>query len=153
MRFGASFGRAGWPALGLGLALALGACTKDVQVHGNIPDPEQIAAIEPGLATRQEVLQILGSPSTISTFLDRRWYYIGEKTTQFAFMTPDVLERSVLVVAFDEGGTVERTQAYTLEDGRVVDPVTRQTPTEGRDFTILQQLFGNIGRFPVGLEQ
>jgi outer membrane protein assembly factor BamE (lipoprotein component of BamABCDE complex) len=59
-----------------------------------------------------------------------------------------VLERSVLVVSFDAGGMVDRTKTYTLEDGQDIDPVSRITPTEGRDLTLLQQLLGNIGRFP-----
>ena len=34
-----------------------------------------------------------------------------------------------------------------MEDAQDVDPVDRETPTEGRDLTLLQQLFGNIGKF------
>jgi hypothetical protein len=36
---------------------------------------------------------------------------------------------------------------YGLEDGQIIDFNTRKTPTRGRDFTILQQLFQNLGRF------
>ena len=59
-----------------------------------------------------------------------------------------MLERSIFVVTFDEGDTVQQTKLYTLEDGRVIDPVSRETPTEGRELTVLQQLFGNLGKFP-----
>jgi outer membrane protein assembly factor BamE (lipoprotein component of BamABCDE complex) len=129
-------------------ALLLPACGANVQVHGNLPDPELIAEIQPGAYRRQDVANLLGSPSAVSTFEDSRWYYIGQKTSQFAFLKPDVLERSVLVVSFDAGGMVDRTKTYTLEDGQDIDPVSRITPTEGRDLTLLQQLLGNIGRFP-----
>jgi hypothetical protein len=39
---------------------------------------------------------------------------------------------------------------YGLEDGRVIDLATRTTPTFGRELTVLQQLFGNIGNFDPG---
>lgn len=131
-------------------ALVLAACEPGVDVRGNLPEPETVASIQPGVHGRQDVIDMLGSPSTISTFEDKEWYYIGSKTQQFAFLDPEVLERSVLVVSFADGGLVADTKLYTLEDGRVVDPVDRITPTEGRELTILQQFFGNIGRFNTG---
>ena len=88
-----------------------------------------------------------GSPSTVSTFEDSKWYYIGQKTTQFAFFQPEILERKVLVISFNDAGYVADTRTYGLEDGKIIDPVERITPTEGREFSIIQQLLGNLGRF------
>ena len=59
-----------------------------------------------------------------------------------------VLERLVLVVSFDAAGLVETTRTYDLADGQTIDPVDRVTPTEGREISILQQLLGNLGKFP-----
>lgn len=123
------------------------ACGTGVQVRGNTPEPEDVAVIEPGVHSRQDIVDLLGSPSTVSTFQDRKWYYIGQKTQQFAFSRPEVLDRSVLVVTFDDAGYVDQTISYTLADGRQIDPVERITPTEGKELTLLQQFFGNIGRF------
>jgi outer membrane protein assembly factor BamE (lipoprotein component of BamABCDE complex) len=145
-----SFGR---PALRASLlagilALGLGACAQDIQVRGHIPNAEVVSKINPGVHSRIDIQSLLGSPSTVSTFQDSKWYYIGQKSTQFAFFAPEVLERMVLVVSFDEAGLVEATRTYALEDGRAIDPVDRVTPTEGREVTILQQLLGNLGKFP-----
>ncbi len=131
----------------MALALLLAACSGDVQVHGNIPDPELVAEIEPGSYGRRDVAGLLGSPSTVSTFGDSSWYYVGERVSNFAFFKPKVLERNVLVVSFDEEGRVATTRIYTLADGREIDPVDRVTPTEGRDLSVVQQLLGNFGRF------
>ncbi|WP_193371235.1 outer membrane protein assembly factor BamE [Pelagibius marinus] len=140
------------PGLGVCLVLAcatvgLSACGNTVQLRGNTPDPEDVAAIQPGVQSRQDIIDLLGSPSTVSTFQDRKWYYIGQKTEEIAFMKPTVIDRKVLVITFDESGLVESTRNYTMADAQDVDPVDRETPTEGRDLTLLQQLFGNIGRF------
>lgn len=135
--------------LGLCLVLAAGlsACGNTAQLRGYTPDPEDVAAIQPGVHSRQDIVDLLGSPSTVSTFQDRKWYYIGQTTEEIAFMKPSVIDRNVLVVTFDETGLVEDTNNYTLADAQEIDPVERETPTEGRDLTLLQQLFGNIGRF------
>ncbi len=129
------------------VALALGACAQSVQVRGNIPDGEMVSKINPGVHTRTDIASLLGSPSTVSTFQDSKWYYIGQKTTQFAFFEPEVLERKVLVISFDDAGYVADTKTYGLEDGKIIDPVERITPTEGREFSFIQQLLGNLGRF------
>ncbi len=129
------------------LALALGACQQSVQVRGNIPDGEMVSKINPGVHTRIDIASLLGSPSTVSTFQDSKWYYIGQKTTQFAFFEPEILERKVLVISFDDAGYVADTRTYGLEDGKIIDPVERITPTEGRELSIIQQLLGNLGRF------
>ena len=130
------------------LALGLGACAQDIRIRGNIPESEMVSKISPGIHSRIDIQSLLGSPSTVSTFQDSKWYYIGQKTTQFAFFEQEVLERSVLVVSFDAAGLVETTRTYDLADGQTIDPVDRVTPTEGREISILQQLLGNLGKFP-----
>ncbi len=126
---------------------ALSACESRVNVRGNYPDPEEVSKLETGVSSRRDVAELLGSPSTLSTFKDQVWYYVGERVEKTAFYDPVVLERSILVVKFSEDGKLEESQQFALEDGRVIDPVTRETPTEGQDLTILQQLLGNLGRF------
>lgn len=130
--------------------LFLGACEQSVQVRGNLPDPDLVSKINPGVHSRIDIANLLGSPSTISSFQDSKWYYIGQKTTQFAFFEPEVLERAVIEVSFDDQGVVSETKTYSLADGQDIDPVDRVTPTEGKKITFLQQLIGNLGRFAGG---
>jgi len=146
-RFGNRMRSAGLCLLLTSAVIGLSACGNSVQLRGNTPEPEDIAEIQLGIHSRQDVIDLLGSPSTVSTFEDRRWYYIGQKTQEIAFMKPEVLDRSVLVITFDEAGLVESTSNYSLADAQDVDPVERVTPNEGRDLTLIQQLFGNIGKF------
>lgn len=126
----------------------LAGCAERVDVRGNLPDIEQVVEIEPGVSTREDVVRILGTPSTLSSFKDRTWYYIGQRQEQVAFFRPDITDRSVLMITFDERGIVQETRLNTIEDGRSIDLVGRETPTEGRELTFLQQIFGNLGRFP-----
>lgn len=128
--------------------LSLMACDTPVQIRGHVTDPESIDAIEAGQYTQEDVLALLGTPSTVSTFDQRTWYYIGQKSTKFAFQHPDVFERSVLILSFDDTGFLREKQVLSLADGREIEPSPRETPTEGRDFTLMQQFLGNLGRLP-----
>ena len=134
---------------GVGLAVALTAagCTPRIDQRGNKPDEEQVVLINPGVDDKNRVSELIGTPSTISTFDDRTWYYISKRTETTAFFDPEIKDQEVLAVAFDESGIVESMRIYGQEDGRTIAYVDRTTPTEGNELTIMQQLLGNLGRF------
>lgn len=128
-------------------SLALAACDLPVRVHGNLPNDDDIARLEPGQQGRTDVANLLGTPSALSTFKDDTWYYVGVQQTKFAFLAPNIQERNVLVLEFDDQDRLASKRLYTQADTREVDLVDRETPTEGRSLSILQQLLGNLGRF------
>jgi len=132
------------------VALALAACQPTIDQRGNLPDKTKVAEIEPGVTTKEMVSQILGSPSSVSTFSDRTWYYISRRTEQTAFFNPEVLDQQVVVVGFDDGGVVREIQHLNLADSRPVDPTSRETPSAGRELGFMEQLIGNLGKFNPG---
>lgn len=129
------------------IALALTACQARIDSRGYVPDSDELERVKAGVQGRDEVQEILGSPSSVSTFTDDRWYYISKKTRSVAFFTPTVLDQNVVVVEFDEGGIVKEVRRYAMEDGMIIDPVTRKTPAPGRELSFLEQLVGNLGKF------
>ncbi|MDP9195932.1 MAG: outer membrane protein assembly factor BamE [Pseudomonadota bacterium] len=130
------------------LALCLAsACAPTVAVRGQIVDDEQLDQIEPGVSTREDVASVLGSPSTTATFSDSTWYYIGQTTEKTAFFDPEVTDRKIVAVTFDDAGLVQGVQRMDREDSKVVELSDRRTPTKGKDVTIFQQLLGNLGKF------
>jgi len=134
--------------LGIGiLALALLSCSPRVAHWGNLPDPDKLAQIKPGRDTRDDVAAILGSPSSVGVFDQESWYYISERTETVAFFAPDVSERHVIIIRFDKNGVVKKIDNLGLEQGNLVEPVDRETPTAGTEMSILRQLLGNLGRF------
>lgn len=131
----------------IGVALFATACAPRIATHGNLPDPEKLAEVVPGKISRDEVAEILGSPSSIAAFNEETWYYISERMETTAFLPPDVTERKVVVIRFDKKGVVSSVENLGLADGRNVELVDRTTPTAGNEITILQQVMGNMGRF------
>jgi outer membrane protein assembly factor BamE (lipoprotein component of BamABCDE complex) len=125
----------------------LSACSPMVDQRGNLPDPDAVLAVQPGIDDKTQVIKLLGSPSTVASFNDKTWYYISKKTSQIAFWDPTILDQEVLMIKFDDSDVVNDMKVYGLEDGHSITPDPNITPTYGRELTILQQLLGNLGRF------
>jgi outer membrane protein assembly factor BamE (lipoprotein component of BamABCDE complex) len=123
------------------------ACSPTLNNHGNIPDAEVVKSIRIGKSNRDQVEEMLGTPSAVATFDKETWYYVGSKTSQIAFLEADLLERKVLVIRFDEKGVVQQLERLGKQDGRDVQIVDRKTPTRGKELTVLEQLLGNVGKF------
>jgi len=145
--------RVTWASLAGATALsacALAACAPVENQRGYVPDQEAVASVQVGMDTKDSVTKKLGDPSTSATFGNDVWYYISAHVEQNAFFAPRALDRNVLAVEFAKDGKVTDVHKYTLADGRVVDFVTRETPTLGREMTLIQQIFnavpGQIGQ-------
>ena len=136
-------------ALAAVLAAMLAAgCSPTVDIRGNLPDPQDLAQVKVGETKRDDVIKLLGNPSTSGTFEKETWYYIGQRTEQrLTVFNPVIKDQKVVLIRFNGDGTVEELQQFGLKDGKPVDVVERVTPSRGKDLTILQQLVGNIGRF------
>lgn len=134
-------------------AIFLTACAAEVHIRGNKVEDDVLAQIEPGRQSREQVVEMLGSPSSVAVFDSSTILYISQRTRTVTFHEPEVLSRTVVAFRFDERGIVQEIARLDLDDGRPVDPVDRTTPTPGRQFTLLQQLIGNFGRFETGEEQ
>lgn len=131
-----------------GLAVAfVAACSPRIATRGNSPEPEVLEQIVIGQSTKGDVTDLLGSPSSVAAFDENVWLYISRRTETIAFLAPDVVEQKVILVSFDAANRVDILSEYDLEDGKPVIPTDRITPTAGKEITILQQLFGNLGRF------
>ena len=129
--------------------LGLTACEEQINVRGNVPHPTDIAKIKSGSHKKKDVETLLGTPSAIATFEKETWYYIGGRVKTVSFFRPEFLERKVVIVRFSKTGTVETIETRDAPTNKDVKLVERETPTKGRELTLIQQLLGNIGRFPV----
>jgi hypothetical protein len=130
------------------LAAAAGACAPVVATQGFQAVDAKPQDIEAGVDTRETVLAKLGTPSTTSTFeTDNVWYYLTQTTQRYTYNKPEVSQRTVTEITFVDGGEkVANVRTLGLEDGRQIAMERRETPTRGRQLTILEQLLGNVGR-------
>lgn len=134
-------------AAGLIAGLGLAACAPITTYSGFQAidaNPKDVAV---GTDTKSTVRAKLGSPSATSTFDPNVWFYVNQVKQRVAFRRPQVTARNVTAIEFNkETEAVESVNNYTLKDGKVIAFNGRETPTRGREMTILEQLLGSVGR-------
>lgn len=136
------------------VGFGLSGCIGEEIRHGYQLDKAALATVKPGMSAEQ-VLQILGSPSTVSTVGNKSWYYISQNSYRTVlFLGEAVQDQQVTAVYFNQGLKVERVALYGLQDGRIFDFIERKTPTSGADRAFLSQLFRGLTRYePFGAGQ
>lgn len=140
--------RAALAATIIAVSALTAACNPTLRSHGYRYTDGVVPEFTPGEDTQASVLAALGNPSTRGMFDENTWYYISATREYLAYLRPDTRERRVIAIRFDENGVVSVVDEYGLDDGRVVAFVDRETPTRGRELTLLEQLLGNVGRLP-----
>jgi outer membrane protein assembly factor BamE (lipoprotein component of BamABCDE complex) len=136
-------------AAAAGLAATLAGCLgyDGVINRGAVIEERKVAQVKVGVPAPQ-VLALLGTPSTTSTIGGDAWYYVSQRLErQLAFMPQDVADQHILAVYFDKSKKVQRVADYGLQDGKVVDFVTRTTPTAGAEFQFLRNMFSKLLSF------
>ena len=129
------------------------ACNPILRNHGYVATSEQKPQeVNPDTDTKSSVLARLGNPSVKSTFDeevdDDVWYYISSVRQRYAYLRPQIEDRTITAIHFNLDGQVTQVAEYGLEDGVPVNYVDRKTPTRGRELSVLEQIFGTIGRLP-----
>lgn len=130
-----------------GLSATLLACSPNVETRGHVRTPDWQQTIKPGQSTREDVAALMGSPSTISSFGDEVWYYMSAQRESIAFLKPEVADQEIIRIAFSPDGLVQQTGVIGKDGLKEIQSVKRETPTEGHEMTVLEQMVGNLGRF------
>ena len=127
-------------AIGL-LCAVLPACTSESFQKGYILQPGALEQIPIG-ASQDQVLIVLGTPSTVATLNGEVFYYISKRSERpIAFMNQRVVDQRVIAVYFDKNRQVQRLANYGMQDGRIFDFISRTTPTSGQELSYLTPLF------------
>lgn len=133
-------------ATALVLALSAAACTPDRITRGHHLDQQDIDKVQVGITTQQQLVDILGSPSSVATFEQRSdtWYYISKQSERYTELDESTVAQQVVAIDFDESGRVANLRQYDLGDAQDVAYVDRETPTQGDKLGFFEQLFGNL---------
>ena len=96
-------------------------------------------------ATQEQVLIVLGTPSTVATVSGEAFYYISQKTHRSAAFIPDtVVDQRVVAVYFDKSRRVSKLANYGMKDGRIFDFYSQTTPTGGQELSYLRNILKSV---------
>lgn len=133
--------------LALALGLGLSACTPSIATRGNLISDTKLSQVRPHISTAADVITAWGPPTATASFDPNTWYYIGEQTVTKGILAHDVAKRRVVRVMLDDSGTVSDIAELDTSEAAKINIVERKTSTAGKEFTAIQQMIGNVGRF------
>ena len=125
-------------------ALALAGCTRETFQRGYVLPEGALEQIPLG-ASQEQVLLVLGTPSTVATVSGEAFYYISQRADRpIMFMQTQVTDQRVIAVYFDRTRKVQRLAEYGMKDGHLFDFVSRTTPTSGNDISVITTIIHNF---------
>lgn len=113
-----------------------------------MPAKDDILAIKRGMGMN-EVRELMGSPSVVSSLDHRTWIYMSSTMKRMAFFAPEELERTVVAIEFNHDGKVEKVVQLTKENGEEIVISKDETPVMGSEEGFMQKYFGGVGYMPV----
>ena len=123
------------------VSVTLAACTGEQFQKGYILPPNALEQIPIG-ASQDQVLIVMGTPSTVATLDGEVFYYISQRSERpVAFMNQKLVDQRVIAIYFDKTRRVRRLANYTMQDGKIFDTISRTTPTSGQEMSYLAPLF------------
>ncbi len=119
-----------------GLLAPLGGCITETYQRGYLVPDGALEQIPLG-ASQEQVLIVLGTPSTVATISGEVFYYISQRTEQTSFLPQKETDRRVIAVYFDKNRQVQRIADYGIKDGKIFDYISRTTPSGGEQQSIM----------------
>src|ERR1700724_4809013 len=99
------------------LGLPLGGCFSETYQKGYIVPEGALEQIPLG-ASQEQVLIVLGTPSTVATVSGEAFYYISQRAERaISFMPTAITDQRVIGIYFDRNRRVQRVAAYGIKDG------------------------------------
>jgi outer membrane protein assembly factor BamE (lipoprotein component of BamABCDE complex) len=124
--------------------MTLAGCTGETFQRGYVLPEGALEQIPIG-ASQEQVLLVLGTPSTVATVSGEAFYYISQKAERkISFERTSVTDQRVIAVYFDRDRKVQRLAEYGLKDGKVFDFISRTTPTSGNDLNMITTIVHNF---------
>lgn len=135
----------------LALVTAIG-CTAQYRNHGYVPSEATLQDLKVGVDTRATVDDVIGAPSAAGVLTDGDYYYVRSRVREYGALRPQVVDRQVLAISFNQNDTIRNIERFGLEKGQVVPLTRRVTDSSVVGNGFLRQVFGNIGTIdPSGL--
>jgi len=131
--------------LALCFVVLTASCTSTYQNHGYVPTDSELAELVVGVDSRSTVDDTIGAPSSSGLLAGGDYYYVRSRVKTFGMFKPEVVERQILAISFDDTGTIANIERFGLQDGNVVALSRRVTDSSVVGNGFWRQILGNFG--------
>ena len=124
---------------------------KVVENHGQIYEENiNFKELQVGKTTKNEIVELLGSPSTTSNFDDEQsWIYISSEFKKFIFLDGSNTDQKILILSFNQN-TLKNKELLSKNDINNIEYEETLTDSRGRKTNWLKEFFTNLNPDPYG---
>ena len=134
----------------IALCLLMPSCASVIKYHGNDAPNKKLNALRTQISSRDNSIQLLGTPSVTSLDGKRLWLYISQIDEAFISSFSSEKSRRIVALYFDKDDIIKKKIVLTKADGRDINFTLETVPPPTPELNWLQRLFGNIGRVTPG---
>ena len=134
----------------------LGSCgLKIIDNHGQIFDSNLTTDLfKEGKTTKEEITNILGTPSIKSTFDgEKSWFYVSSEFEKFIFLDGENIDQKILIFEFDDNNVLNKKKFLSKADLNDIDYEVAVTDSSGKKLNWYREFFRNLNPDPFGTNQ
>ncbi|MBH71658.1 MAG: hypothetical protein CMI97_04220 [Pelagibacteraceae bacterium] len=124
---------------------------KVVENHGQVYEKNiDFEELIIGKSTKNEVVELLGSPSTTSIFdNEQSWIYISSEFKKLVFLDGENTDQKILILSFNEE-TLKNKEILSKNDIKNIDYEETITDSRGKKISWIKRFFTNLNPNPYG---
>ena len=124
---------------------------KVVENHGQVYEKNiDFKELQVGKTTKNEIVQLLGSPSTTSNFDDEQsWIYISSEFKKFVFLDGSNTDQKILILSFNQN-TLKNKELLSKNDINNIEYEETLTDSRGKKVNWIKEFFTNLNPDPYG---
>ena len=124
---------------------------KVIENHGQIYEKNiNFKELQVGKTTKNEIVQLLGSPSTTSNFDDEQsWIYISSEFKKFVFLDGSNTDQKILILSFNQN-TLKNKELLSKNDINNIEYEETLTDSRGKKVNWIKDFFSNLNPDPYG---
>ena len=134
------------------LLFQLNSCgLKVVENHGQIYEKNiDFNELQIGKTTKDEIFEMLGSPSTTSNFdKEQSWIYISSEFKKYVFLDGKNTDQKILILSFNDN-TLNNKEILLKNDINNIEYEETITDSRGKKISWIKEFFSNLDSNPYG---
>ena len=124
---------------------------KVIENHGQIYEENiNFKELLVGKTTKNEIVELLGSPSTTSNFdNEQSWIYISSEFKKFIFLDGSNTDQKILILSFNQN-TLKNKELLSKNDINNIEYEETLTDSRGKKVNWIKEFFTNLNPDPYG---
>ena len=115
--------------------------------HGFISLDNKLEKIVINKSNKNDIIEIIGHPSSVSKFNSNKWFYIERKQTNqslFKLGIKKISKNNILVIEFNNKGLVKNKKLVNLSDMNEIKYVKKITTKEFQQDNTIYNIFSSL---------